>query len=465
MSFERYHDAVRYLEQRLWRELPVVPVERALQARVQTLLAHFGDPHRAMPVIHVGGSAGKGSTATMIASILRAAGFRTGLYTSPHLQTFVERIDVDGELIAPEKFADLVLGLDPLVRKMHIAVLDGEGFGRPSLVEVSFAVGMKHFADKRCDMAVIEVGLGGRTDCTNVFEQPAVTVITNVELEHRERLGQTIEAIAREKADIIKGGKVITGATRRDALDLIEARCRERGAALWTLGDGIGVRVREQKAHMSRIDVKTPLATLRDLELASPGSHQARNAALAVAAAHAHDMRLVIDESAVRSGLASLDLRARLEVMQERPRVILDSAHNPAEARALAAALPAQIVDRGDLHLVTGILADKDQAAMVRALAPLAATVVVTQPPLGERTGDPRRMLDGFARAIGERNVTFEPVPGRALELAIERASQNDVVCVTGSMFLVGALRNRWVPEERILRVRSAALDRTVGQS
>jgi dihydrofolate synthase/folylpolyglutamate synthase len=458
MSFQRYHEGVDYLERRLWRELPIVPVERALQGRIRTLLAHFGDPHRAMPVIHVGGSAGKGSTATMIASLLRAAGLRTGLYTSPHLQTFIERIDVNGALIAPERFAGLVLGLDPLVRKMHIDVLDGEGFGRPSLVEVAFAAGMRHFADERCDVAVIEVGLGGRTDCTNVFEQPAVTVVTNVELEHRERLGPTIEAIAREKADIIKGGIVITGATRRDALNVIEARCREQGATLWRLGEEIAVRVREAGEHRSRIDVRTPRGTLRDVTVGAPGAHQARNAAVAIAAAQAYDMRLAADETALRMGIDSVRLRGRLETVQESPRVILDAAHNPAEARALAAALPAHVADGRELHLLVGILADKDQASMVRALAPIASSVVVTQPPLGERTGDPRRMLEGFARIVGERNVLFEPAPERALDIALDRASDDDVMCVTGSMFLVGALRNRWVPEERILSRRTAAL-------
>jgi dihydrofolate synthase/folylpolyglutamate synthase len=324
---------------------------------------------------------------------------------------------------------------------------------------------MRHFADERCDVAVIEVGLGGRTDCTNVFEQSAVTVLTNVELEHTERLGPTIEAIAREKSDVIKGGRVITGATRRDALEVIETRCRRRGATLWRLGEEINVRLRTVEASRSVVDMKTPLATLRGVALGAAGAHQARNAALAAATVHAYDIGLAIDDRAVRAGLADVDLRGRLETMQEAPRVILDSAHNPAEARALAAALPALVPDGGEVHFVAGILADKDQASMVRALAPLAASVVVTQPPLGERTGDPRRMLDGFARVIGERNIIFEPAPERALDMAIERARRDDAVCVTGSMFLVGALRNRWVPEEQILRRRTAGLDRTAAGS
>src|SRR5437764_2637846 len=203
-------------------------------------------PHLKFPVVHVGGSAGKGSTASIVASILRAAGLRTGLYTSPHLQTFIERMNVDGVLIAPERFAEIVLGLDPLVRQMHLEVLDGVGFGRPSLVEVAFATGMKHFADERCDAAVVEVGLGGRTDYTNVFDEKPVTVLTNVDYEHRERLGWSLESIAREKVAIIRGGEtVVTGATRREVAPIIEAACSERGdARLWRLGGEVRARMR-----------------------------------------------------------------------------------------------------------------------------------------------------------------------------------------------------------------------------
>ena len=256
MPYERYDEAVDYLQRRLWHELPIVPVERALQGRIRQLLAHFGDPHLSMPVIHVGGSAGKGSTSTIAAAILRAAGLRTGLYTSPHLQTFIERIRVDDRLISPGAFAEIVLGLEPLIRKMHLDVIDGAGFGRPSLVEVAFAAGIKHFADQRVDAAVVEVGLGGRTDCTNVFEAtPSVTVLTNVDYEHRERLGWTLASIAREKSQIIHGGTIVTGVRRREALPIVEARVRERDARLWRLDREIRLRVTHGDEHGSMFDV------------------------------------------------------------------------------------------------------------------------------------------------------------------------------------------------------------------
>ncbi len=439
-----------------------MPAERALQHRIRRVLAHLGDPHLAQPVVHVGGSAGKGSTSTMIASILRAAGLRTGLYTSPHLQTFIERVDVDGRLIAPDEFAETVLGLEPLVRQMHLDVLDGDGYGRPALVEVAFAAGMKRFAAERCDAAVVEVGIGGRTDCTNVFDEKAVSVITNVEYEHRERLGWSLRSIATEKSAIIRGDEiVVTGARQPDVLRVIEDRCAATGATLWRLGRDIRVRVRAADRHGSTIDVTTPRATHRDLRVALAGVHQTTNAALAVAAAEAFDMRRgrEISAHAIAAGLANVRISGRMEQMSHDPVVLLDAAHNPVEIRNLVRELRAHwIGGRTKLHLVCGILADKDQAPMARALASVADTVIVTQPPLAERIGDPERMTSLFCALLGEKRVRLEPLHTRALDLALEGARPPDVICVTGSMFLIGALRERWMPESRILRRRTAAL-------
>jgi dihydrofolate synthase/folylpolyglutamate synthase len=461
VAYARYHEAVDYLQRRLWQELPIMPVERALQTRIRRLLDHFGEPQRAMRIVHVGGSAGKGSVATMTASILQAAGLSTGLYTSPHLQTFIERAAVDGVLIDPAIFAERVMSLDPLVRQMHIEVLDGIGFGRPSLVEVAFAAGMRHFADERCDAAVVEVGLGGRTDCTNIFEQPDATVLTNVELEHRERLGPDIASISREKAAIIKGGIAVTGARRREALDVIEARCREVGADLWRLGPEIGLRVRTADACGSTIDVRTPHATIDHVRVALAGAHQARNAALATAAAQtfAYTTGRSIDESAIRHGLASVRLSGRLEVVQCEPEVLLDGAHNPAEARALAKAVQAHWACRGRrIILLAGILGDKERAPMVSALSSFADRVIVTRPPLDARAGYEAAVAAMFAKRLGSRRVRLEAAPNRALDATLDEAKPGDLVVIAGSMFLVGALRGRWVPEQRILKRRTAAL-------
>lgn len=462
MTTSRYAEAVDYLQRRLWHELPILPVERAMQSRILRLLEHLGSPHRAFPVVHVGGSAGKGSTSTITASLLRAAGMRTGLYTSPHLQTFVERISVDGRLMPPERFADTVLGLEPLIRQMHIDVLDSIGAGRPSLVEVAFAAGMRHFADEACDAGVIEVGLGGRTDCTNVFGTAPVIAITNVDLEHRERLGWTRAAIATQKAGIIHGpSTVVTAATARDALAVIEGRCADHGATLLRFGREIRARVTAASADGSTFDIDTPYGGLRGLRIPLAGAHQVANASLAVAAAQAFGEatgRVVVAE-AIRDGLAAVRISGRLEGVQTSPLVLLDSAHNPGGARQLAAALREHWLRRGTrIHLVVGVLADKDQPAIVRALAPVASRVTITQPPLSERAGDPERMVRAFSRALREHNITYVERYDEALEAALASARERDIIVVTGSMFLVGALRERWMPEREILRRRSAVI-------
>jgi dihydrofolate synthase/folylpolyglutamate synthase len=459
--FARYFEAVDYLQRRLWHELPIVSVERALQHRVRQLLAAAGDPHERFPVIHVGGSAGKGSTSTIAASLLRAAGCRTALYTSPHLQTFIERADVDGRLIPPDEFAENVLSYDPLVRKMHVDVLDGAGFGRPSLVEVAFAASMRHFASARCDAGVIEVGLGGRTDCTNVLPSAPVRVITTVDYEHRERLGWTLSSIAREKSAIINGGVAIAGPMRAEALRVIERRCAETSATLLRFGRDIRARVVAADADGVTFDLRTPWGACNGLRLALAGEHQATNAALAVSAALAFVDAIggSLTESRLRDALGSASISARMERVQASPAVVLDGAHNPVEARVVARELRRHWLRSGDRAiLVLGILADKDQASMARALAPVTRRVIVTQPPIGERTGDPDRMLRLFGRSLGPQRVAFEPSHERAVDLALQGARAHDVVCVTGSMFLVGAVRNRWVPEQRILERRTAAL-------
>jgi dihydrofolate synthase/folylpolyglutamate synthase len=292
-------------------------------------------------------------------------------------------------------------------------------------------------------------------------EQPHVSVLTNIEYEHTERLGASIASIAREKSAIVHGGIVVTGATRRDALAVIEARCIETDATLVRLGRDVRATVTDAGPDGSTFDLITPAGAMRSLRLSLAGAHQVSNAALAVAAVQAFGALhgRGIGEAAVRRGLGSVRMSARLEVMQRSPLVLLDSAHNPIEARRLAAALRDHwLRDGARLHLVAGILADKDQRAMVREFAQVASRVTVTQPPLGERIGDPGRMLSLFARALGERNVRFEASPERALEAAIGDAAEGEVVCVAGSMFLAGALRGRWVPESRILETRKAVV-------
>jgi dihydrofolate synthase/folylpolyglutamate synthase len=221
------------------------------------------------------------------------------------------------------------------------------------------------------------------------------------------------------------------------------------------------MRIVSTDCRGTTFDVVTPAGALRGLRVPLSGEHQASNAALAAAAALAFGTACgrPVSEEAVREGLAHVRISGRLELVQRAPRVLLDAAHNPAETRKLARTLRDDWLRGGaKLHLVCGILADKDQTPMVRALAAVAERAIVTQPPLAERAGDPGRMLRLFRDALGDERVVFEASPERALDIALAGAAPDDVVCVTGSMYLVGALRERWVPEQRILERRTAAL-------
>ncbi|MPZ22185.1 MAG: bifunctional folylpolyglutamate synthase/dihydrofolate synthase [Dehalococcoidia bacterium] len=453
MAFEAYRAAVDYLVEDLWRRFPVVAPARALQDRMRLVLGELGDPHLRFPVVHVGGTTGKGSTSAMVASVLEAAGYRVGLYTSPFLQTFIERISVNGELIAPDRFASLVEAMKPLVRRMHIDATDGEGWGRPTLLEVVFGVAMQHFAEEGVDVAVIEVGVGGRTDCTNVFGPSAVSVLTNVQLDHTEVLGHTPAAIAREKAAIIKPGGFAVSGARGEALKVIAERCRDLAVDLWRLPGEVRLR-----ATNCGPLVVTPRRRL----LVAPvlaGNHQHFNAALAVAAADALALRVEgfnVPDEAMAAGIARARIPGRLEVMQERPRVVLDGAHNPAAAAVLGTALEDGAAGHyRRLVLLVGVLEDKDRRRILGQLAPRADHVVVTSAPLRERSGDAGETLSAARRWAG-RDVPVELVepPMDALARALEVAGPDDLVCATGSIYLIGHLRGHWFSEEMLLRER-----------
>jgi dihydrofolate synthase / folylpolyglutamate synthase len=451
VTFDRYQSACAYLVEDLWHG-PAAATPRGddPQLRARALLAELGNPQEAFPVIHVGGTAGKGSTAAMAASILSEAGYRTGLYVSPFLQAFIERISVDGLLIAPDQFAAGVKRLKPLVERMQKGPT-----GPPSLLEVLFAVACQYFREERVDVAVIEVGLGGRTDCTNVFEPATVTAITNVGKDHTNVLGRTIARIAREKAAIIKPGTRTVTAATRDGLKVIRERCRQVASPLWQTTAPADLKV---AASGGSLIVQTPLRRLANLNPAMPGLHQAPNAMLAVAAVdalHTQDRAFSADDTAVARGMKAR-LPGRLERVQERPMVVLDGAHNPPAATALREALSRRVVgDYERLILLIGILADKDRAGITRRLAPLADHIVVTAPPFAERAGDPERTAIYARRyARARRLVEVVPNPDAALDRALEAAGSGDLVCITGSLYLVGHLRSRWFPVEDILGER-----------
>ena len=392
------------------------------------MLAACGDFHKDLRVVHVGGTNGKGSVCAMVASVLTASGRRTGLYTSPHLVRFSERIQVDGREIADDELARAMERVRPALDK----------FPEATYFEVATLVALRHFVDAGVEIAVLEVGLGGRLDATNVFEKPLVTVITNISLEHTEVLGKTVDAIAREKAGILRHDvPCVTGATG-DALAAIKEVAAEVDAPLHVLGDDIVPMPDTEDETGQTMDLIGPREHA-DLRIPLLGAHQVENAALAVATLDLlSGMGYDIAEMPLREGLLHARWPGRLQRVEGKPALLLDGAHNPAGALALAEHLKARGLKP---VLVFGALADKDWNAMVMALAPHVRDAIVTRVP-SARAADPQEVARAFSMAGIFGMVVDEP--GHALRTAEGIAGPEGLVLVTGSLYLVGDVLSRF---------------------
>lgn len=394
----------------------------------EELLTRLGEPHRTWRALHVAGTNGKGSTSVMLASMLRAGGVRAGLYVSPHLVDFGERIQVDLEPIAPERVATLVERTRPHVDAMA---------SPPTFFEVVTALAFRHFADERVRAAVVEVGLGGRLDSTNLVS-PDVTVITNVGLDHTDVLGPTIRDVAREKAGILKAGVPVVTAASGDALDVIEARARELGCPVDVLGRDLRVHRLESSDRGQRIRIQTPRSDVT-VGLGLLGRSQAENAALAWAAMEQWNQRRPrerVDEEAMKRGLAAAQHPGRLELFPGPPRVLLDGAHNREALERLLEFLPELPARR--VVAVVGILRDKPWREMTRRLAG-AVDVMVCTKSRNARATDPVQ-LAAAASGGGCVERVAERVEG-AVDAALREANDGDLVLVTGSLFTVGEAR------------------------
>jgi dihydrofolate synthase/folylpolyglutamate synthase len=388
--------------------------------RVALALKNLGDPHKRFAAVHIAGTNGKGSVAAMLHAIFGAAGYRVGLYTSPHLVRFTERIRVGPESISE---TDVVA----LAREIHgAATVCGIDL---TFFEFVTVMAFLYFARQGVELAVVEVGLGGRLDATNVLD-PEVAVITTIGLDHQEFLGETLASVAREKAGIIKPGRpAILGVVPREVEHIFGETAAERGAPMSRAGHDF--RVTDGSAFRFRgmgVDI-------RDLRLALRGGYQRENAATAIAAAVRLRRHFTVEEDAIRYGLANVCWPGRLEVVGTAPVVVLDGAHNVDGITALVRELPAVIGGR-PIHLLFGVMRDKRWQPMVGAIAPhvASATVTTVLPPRGEA---PEVLVPAFAAHCPVR-VAVQPLD--ALETLLAAASANDVVLVTGSLFLVGAV-------------------------
>ncbi len=397
--------------------------------RINHLMKELGDPHKKLKIIHVAGTNGKGSTANMIGSILKNAGYSVGVYTSPHLVDFRERISINGSIIPEEAIAQALTRVRPIAEGME----NNRETGKPTYFEISTAAALNHFYDKGVDFAVVEVGLGGRLDATNIVE-PIACIITNISLEHKDYLGEDISSIAKEKAAIIKNGCSVVTAAEGDALDVIRNRCERFGCGLSVIGeDVITERIKS--------DIDGSIFKLNDggsyeMDLKVAGEHQIRNAACAVACAEALTRSCVdIPENAIIEGIRNTMLEGRFEVVHKSPWVILDGAHNPAGMKSLREALSVVFPGR-KVTLVTAICSDKDIPAMLKEIAPVAGRIIVTKHSMKSRTAD-HRMLSREARKYSA-NVISKMSVKEALNYAMSSSEKDDIIVVSGSLYLVG---------------------------
>jgi dihydrofolate synthase / folylpolyglutamate synthase len=406
--------------------------------RMRALLRLLGEPHSRLRVVHVAGSKGKGSTSAMLAAVLRKAGYRTGLFTSPHLTRVEERFQVDGVPVTPGELAALLTDVRDALGRAPLPA-------PPTFFEIATAVGFLHFVRRRVDCAVLEVGLGGRLDSTNVC-LPAVAVITSISLDHTDLLGDRLAAIAREKAGIVKRRRpAVSGATAPEARAVIEQVCTERSAPLRQLG--VDFRYRHEPGRVTatdlvpaRVQVTTRARAWPSLELGLLGEHQAANAAVALACVEElRGQGWTIPDAAVASGLREVSWPARMEVAARRPFVVLDCAHNVASAVALVEALRASFPPSGRL-LVFAASGDKDLAGMFRVFAPHFRHAFLTRYTNNPR-GVPPEQLAALLGAQGGLGFTVCPTPAHALASARAAAGPEELVCVTGSVFLAGEVR------------------------
>ena len=430
------------VEADLDRRWPETQMEPSLE-RIAALVDVLGEPHRGYPVVHLTGTNGKTSTARMVDALLTEIGLRTGRYTSPHLQRATERISIDNRPVTPERYVGLYRDVAPFVD-----IVDAR-FGRLSKFEVLTAMGFAAFADAPVEAAVVEVGLGGRWDATNVADG-TVAVLTPIGLDHAEFLGTDVLGIAREKAGIIKPGSVAVLAAQDKAVaQVLVERCVEVEAQVAREGAEFGVAEREIAVGGQRIALRGLSGTYDDIFLPLHGEHQASNAALALAAAEAligAGPKQPLDPDVVRAAFAGVTSPGRLERVaagQGVPTVLVDACHNPHGARALAAALTTEFRFTR-LVGVLGVMRDKDARAILAELEPVLQEVVVTANS-SARAMDPDELGALAVEVFGADRVSVEPSLAAAVEQAGELAEEGGEsgvgVVVTGSVVTAGETR------------------------
>ena len=419
-----------------WEETKKLGMKPGLES-VKTLLRLLGNPQDEYKSVHVTGTNGKGSTAAMAASILRESGNRVGLFTSPHLSSWTESINVDGEDISVEEMEGILGAV-----RSKVDELDGLGVRHPTHFEVLVAACFLYFKERSVQYAVIEVGMGGRDDATNVIPS-SVSVLTNVSLEHTTWLGETVEEIALVKAGILREGTaIVTAATQPEVISVLESVATEKNSELIRVGKDYVPIPSMIDLDCQGFHLMTPIGVINDLRIPLLGPHQLLNASCAVAAVRYFDDPK-ISEDAIREGLKNVIWPGRFEIVARKPLVILDGAKDANATDRLKGTVKTYLPGL-DVFTVIAISSDKDIGAMVRSLADVTGRFFITEHRVKARAATAEQVED----AVRKTGIPYEivvPVHS-AIETAMDIALEEDAILITGSVFLVGEAREYWHP-------------------
>lgn len=425
-----YTQAIEYL-----RHLCTFGINPGM-ARIERLLSLLGHPERKLKCIHVAGTNGKGSTSVLIAEVLRCQGYKTGLFTSPHLQSYRERFVINGAMMTEVDFARLIAEVQPLLEQVWRETND-----HPTEFEVLTAMAFQYFSEQGADFAVVEAGLGGTLDSTNVVT-PLLSVITNVTFDHMDRLGTEIREIAAHKAGIIKSDVPVVTAAQGEALAVIKETAGAKQAPVTDIRQGCTWQLVSASPAGQTFHVHTPRQTFDNLRISLLGAHQLVNSAVAIAALEAvGNCGVVLDRRAIYQGFAQARWPGRFEIISQAPTIVLDGAHNPDGARALRTVFE-EVFPGSETVFVVGVLGDKDYKAMLADFAAVADVMILT-------TADSPRAADPFLLATevsGCETIVIADLK-EAISAGVRMAGAGKVMCVCGSLYTVGRARDMLMRE------------------
>jgi dihydrofolate synthase/folylpolyglutamate synthase len=447
--FRTYEQALDYLftktdyekQQKMRYNVTTFDLERMLG-----LLRNLGNPHKKTKTVHIAGTKGKGSTATMLSRMMEANGYKVGLYTSPHVSTLHERITVDAEMITRKEFQGLMNRIQPTLEKMALKE------DHPTFFEIMTAMAFMHFIDKKVDIAVIETGLGGRLDSTNVIT-PEVCGITSISIDHQNLLGPTIEHIAREKAGIIKKGiPIVTVPQDPLAMKVLKKQATLVKAPMTVTGKDVDFSYRFESSREhgphTRICVTTPTSKFEHLRVPLPGEHQALNCGLALTMLDAlKNQGFEINDEKAIAGLNNVQMTGRMEIVCRDPRVLVDAAHNAASIRALIAAI-GQHVPYDSMIIIFGCNSDKDVRGMLTEIQYGADKVIFTRSNSPKAVW-PQDLAEMYTEICGKMCQSAMSMT-EAMRIAQSAISREDLICITGSFYLVGQVKQMFQPPVKV---------------